>query len=38
MLSPIGILEPHLVLMVALAWLGVAVLRLPHALWLGQRT
>ena len=38
MLTPIGILEPHLVLVVALTWLGVAVLRLPHALWLGRHT
>jgi hypothetical protein len=36
--SPIGILEPHLLLMVALGWLGVTVARMPHAQWLGQRT
>jgi hypothetical protein len=36
MLTPVGILEPHLVLLVALVWLGVGVLRLPHARWLGR--
>ncbi len=36
MLTPIGILEPHMLLVVALTWLGVAVLRLPHARWLGR--
>jgi hypothetical protein len=36
-LSPVGILEPHLLLLVALAWFGVTVARMPHAQWLGKR-
>ena len=35
--APVGPLEPHLLLMVALAWLGLHVGRLPHAQWLGRR-
>jgi hypothetical protein len=35
-LSPVGILEPHLLLMVALTWFGVTVARMPHRQWLGQ--
>ena len=34
--SPIGVLEPHLLLMVALVWYGVEVARMPHARWLGR--
>ena len=30
-----GLLEPHLLLFVGWTWLGVALLRLPHARWLG---
>ena len=30
-LAPVGVLEPHLLLLVALVWLGVFVLRMPHA-------
>ena len=30
-----GPLEPHLLLMVALVWLGVHLLRMPHRVWLG---
>ena len=30
-----GVLEPHLLLAVALGWLGLHVLRLPHAEWTG---
>lgn len=37
-LSPIGILEPHLLLLVALGWLGVTVARMPQTQWLGQPT
>ena len=37
MFSPIGILEPHLLLLVALVWLGITVVRMPHAQWLGDR-
>ncbi|KAA1419753.1 hypothetical protein FE697_017740 [Mumia zhuanghuii] len=35
-LSPIGIVEPHVLLLVALVWLGVAVARMPQREWLGQ--
>lgn len=34
-LAPWGILEPHVLLLVSLVWLGVFVLRMPHARWLG---
>ena len=37
MLVPVGPLEPHLLLMVALVWLGAHVARLPHDQWLGRR-
>jgi hypothetical protein len=37
-LSPIGFLEPHLLLMVALVWFGVAVARMPQERWLGHRS
>ncbi|HET6563610.1 MAG TPA: hypothetical protein VFG72_17205 [Marmoricola sp.] len=30
-----GPLEPHLLLMVALVWLGIHLVRLPHRVWLG---
>ncbi len=33
--APVGPLEAHLLLTVALVWLGVAVLRLPRAAWAG---
>jgi len=35
-LTPIGPVEPHLLLMIALGWLGVAVAKMPHERWLGQ--
>ena len=35
-LTPVGPLEPHLLLMVALVWLGAYVARLPHSRWLGR--
>ena len=38
LLSPVGLFEPHLLEMVALAWLGVTVIRMPHEQWLGGRT
>ena len=37
MLSPVGPFEPHLLEMVALVWLGVSVIRMPHEQWLGTR-
>ena len=37
LISPIWILEPHLLLLVSLVWLGVHVVRMPQARWLGQR-
>lgn len=36
LLPPVGPLEAHLVLLVALAWLGVHVLRMPHSVWIGE--
>ncbi len=33
-----GPLEPHLLLMVALVWLGIHLARLPHRIWLGSTT
>ena len=33
-----GPLEPHLLLMVALGWLGVHLIRMPHRIWLGARS
>ncbi len=36
--APLGILEPHLLLMVALVWFGVVVARLPQDQWLGRRS
>jgi hypothetical protein len=35
--TPIGPFEPHLFEMVALVWLGVTVIRMPHEQWLGRR-
>lgn len=35
LLPPVGLLEAHLVGMIALAWLGVHVLRMPHSAWIG---
>ncbi len=35
--TPIGVLEPHLLLMVALVWLGVDLGRMPQARWLGRK-
>lgn len=32
-----GPLEPHLLLMVALVWLGVHLIRMPQRIWLGGR-
>ena len=37
-LPSFGPLEPHLLLMVALVWLGLHVLRMPHRVWLGATT
>lgn len=34
-LPSVGPLEPHLLLMVALVWLGVHLVRMPHRTWLG---
>ena len=36
MLTPVGPLEPHLLLLVALVWLGVTVIRMPHEQWAGR--
>ena len=36
MFTPVGFLEPHLLLMVALVWFGIEVARMPHARWLGR--
>jgi hypothetical protein len=36
-LPAVGPFEPHLLLMVALGWLGVHVMRMPHRFWLGAR-
>lgn len=36
LLPAVGLLEPHLLLAVSLVWLGVAVLRMPHSVWLHQ--
>lgn len=33
-----GVLEPHLLLLVALVWLGVHVIRMPRATWLHGST
>jgi hypothetical protein len=35
--TPVGPLEPHLLLMVALVWLGTTVVRMPQHQWLGRR-
>jgi hypothetical protein len=35
LLPSVGPLEPHLLLMAALCWLGVHLLRMPQARWLG---
>lgn len=35
LLPSAGPLEPHLLLMVALVWLGLHLTRMPHRLWLG---
>lgn len=37
-LPSFGPLEPHLLLMVALVWLGVYLVRMPHRVWLGATT
>lgn len=37
-LPSFGPLEPHLLLMVALVWLGLHVVRMPHRVWLGATT
>lgn len=37
-LPSFGPLEPHLLLMVALVWLGMHLIRLPHRVWLGATT
>jgi hypothetical protein len=37
-LPSFGLLEPHLLLMVALGWLGVHLVRLPHRIWMGADT
>ncbi len=34
-LPSVGPLEPHLLLMIALGWLGVHLIRMPHRIWLG---
>lgn len=36
LLTPVGVFEPHLLLLVALGWLGVVVLRMPQDRWLGR--
>ena len=36
LLAPVGPLEPHLLLAVALGWLGVHVLRMPVGTWSGN--
>ena len=35
LLPSVGPLEPHLLLMVALVWLGVHLVRMPQRVWLG---
>lgn len=37
-LPSFGPLEPHLLLMVALGWLGLHLIRMPHRVWLGATT
>ncbi len=37
LLVPVGPLEPHLLLLVALVWFGAKVARMPHREWLGER-
>lgn len=32
-----GPVAPHLLLLVALVWLGIRVVRMPHTVWLGQK-
>ena len=34
--APVGPLEPHLLLLVALVWLGATVIRMPQSQWLGR--
>ena len=34
-LPSVGPFEPHLLLMVALVWLGMHLMRMPHRVWLG---
>ena len=36
--SPVGLLEPHLLLLVSLVWFGVFVGRMPRETWLGRTT
>lgn len=37
-LPSFGPFEPHLLLMLALGWLGVHLVRMPHRMWLGATT
>lgn len=37
MLSPIGPLEPHLLLILAWGWMGIYLIRMPDAVWRGSR-
>ena len=36
LLPPVGPLEPHLLLWIALTWLGLHVLRMPQRVWRGE--